>query len=123
MSRRAHDATLKTTASGGISRKPCVFDRPRASPAAERVGVAAANRNRMATMLLTCPETAHLELVEFESHPLGMLIDACTRFPCEVNCARTCAARLDQRTRLAGDSTKCEAPHARILHLRSLMHT
>ncbi len=79
----------------------------------------------MASKLLTCPETAHLELVEYQPHPFGMLIDACSRFgaPCDVTCARTCAARLDQRARLCGDATSAEVPHARMLHVRSLMRT
>jgi hypothetical protein len=76
----------------------------------------------MATKLLTCPETAHLEMVEYQTHPFGMLIDACSRFrpPCEVNCARTCAARLDRRAALCGDATSAEVPHAKHLVVRSL---
>jgi hypothetical protein len=52
-------------------------------------------------MLVTCPETAHLEAIEVEAHPLGMLIVACSRFSpqCAVSCPRTCAARLDRRRR------------------------
>ena len=77
----------------------------------------------MAYKFVTCPETAHLEMVEFQSHPFGMLIDACTRFrpPCEVNCPRTCAARLDRRARQCGDTTSAEVPHAKVLHVRSLL--
>lgn len=53
----------------------------------------------MAFMLVTCPETAHLEQIEYDLHPLGMLIRECSRFeaPCPLTCPRTCAARLDQR--------------------------
>ena len=49
--------------------------------------------------LLTCPETAHLEMIEYDDTPFGMLVVACSRFrpPCAVNCPRTCAARLDRR--------------------------
>lgn len=55
----------------------------------------------MASKLITCPESAHLEQIEYEDHPLGMLIIACTRFnpSCEVTCARLCAARLDRKRR------------------------
>jgi hypothetical protein len=51
--------------------------------------------------LVTCPETAHLELIDFDLHPLGVLIRACTRFApsCEAKCERTCAARMDRRAR------------------------
>jgi hypothetical protein len=53
--------------------------------------------------LVTCPETAHLEKIDFDRHPLGILIRACSRFSpvCEVHCARTCAARMDRRARLS----------------------
>lgn len=55
----------------------------------------------MELKLVTCPETAHLELIGYEDHPLGMLLDSCSRFapPCELVCRRTCAARLDRRAR------------------------
>ena len=53
----------------------------------------------MAYRLVTCPETAHLELIEHDNHPLGMLVRACTRYcpAWAVECPRTCAARLDRR--------------------------
>jgi hypothetical protein len=49
--------------------------------------------------LITCPESAHLELIEYDDTPFGMLVVACSRFQpsCAVNCPRTCAARLDRR--------------------------
>jgi hypothetical protein len=52
-------------------------------------------------MLVTCPETAHLEQIDYDLHPLGMLIHACTRFEpaCAMRCQRTCAARLDRKRR------------------------
>ena len=55
----------------------------------------------MPCKLVTCPESAHLEMIAFDESPLGVLIDACTRFPlgCQMTCARTCAARLDRRHR------------------------
>jgi hypothetical protein len=53
---------------------------------------------------VTCPETAHLETVELEHHPLGTLIAACSRFaPSGVPaCSRSCAGLMDRRARLAG---------------------
>ena len=55
----------------------------------------------MAHRPVTCPETAHLEMIEYDDTPLGLLILRCTRFlaTCSVECPRTCAARLDQRER------------------------
>ena len=49
--------------------------------------------------LITCPESAHLELIEYDDTPFGMLVVACSRSKpaCSVNCPRTCAARLDRR--------------------------
>lgn len=73
----------------------------------------------MAFMLVTCPESAHLEEIEYEDDPLGMLIVRCSAFPpgCPMKCARTCAARLDRR-RLA----KCEtAEPMRVLVVRSCL--
>ena len=53
----------------------------------------------MALMMVTCPESAHLETIDHEEHPLRMLIVKCTAYPGEhaPRCPRTCAARLDQR--------------------------
>jgi hypothetical protein len=50
---------------------------------------------------VTCPESAHLEMLAFDDSPLGMLIEACTRFQpgCAMTCPRTCAARLDRHAR------------------------
>jgi len=55
----------------------------------------------MASRFITCPETAHLEMIEYEDTPLGMLIHACSQYrpACDVSCPRTCAARLDRRAR------------------------
>jgi hypothetical protein len=52
----------------------------------------------MAIKLVTCPETAHLEEIEYVSSPLGMLIVRCSR-DCPVTCTRLCAARFDARAR------------------------
>lgn len=49
--------------------------------------------------LVTCPETAHLELLAYEDHPVGTLVVECSRFPGELACPRTCAERLDQKAR------------------------
>jgi hypothetical protein len=55
----------------------------------------------MPSHLVTCPESAHLEEIEYEDHPLGLLIVACSRFTpaCAVTCERLCAARLDRKRR------------------------
>lgn len=60
----------------------------------------------MERKLVTCPESAHLEEIEYESSPCGMLIASCTRFQprSEVSCTRECAARFDRRQRLAADT-------------------
>ena len=54
---------------------------------------------------VTCPETAHLELIEYERDTLGLLIVACSRFlpQWRLRCGRTCAARMDRRDRTAED--------------------
>jgi hypothetical protein len=51
--------------------------------------------------LVTCPETAHLEEIEYDTTPCGMLITECSRFQphAHVECTRLCAARLDRRRR------------------------
>lgn len=77
----------------------------------------------MASRLVTCPETGHLERIEFQVHHLGLLIDACSRF-CRadrVDCPRTCAARLDRGRK---EVTSVETPRAKvpeILEVRSLL--
>ena len=55
----------------------------------------------MRSMLVTCPESAHLEEIEYVDSPFGMLITRCTRFSpsCAVTCDRVCAARLDRKRR------------------------
>ncbi|HEY5951389.1 MAG TPA: hypothetical protein VIV40_38110 [Kofleriaceae bacterium] len=52
-------------------------------------------------MLVTCPESAHLESIEYEEDDRGMVITSCTAFSpaCAVTCAQMCAARLTQRRR------------------------
>jgi hypothetical protein len=61
----------------------------------------------MAYRLITCPETAHLEMIHDDPHPLGILILACTRFrpSCAITCPRTCATRMDRRAQLDNDPT------------------
>jgi hypothetical protein len=48
---------------------------------------------------ITCPETAHLELIDYERTPLGVVISGCSRFlpRCAVGCSRLCAAMMDRR--------------------------
>lgn len=64
----------------------------------------------MPSMLVTCPESGHLESLEYEDHPLGMLIESCTRFSpaCAITCDRICAARIDRRRRSAATATSSE---------------
>lgn len=59
----------------------------------------------MPSRFVTCPETAHLEQIEYEDHPLGMVVVACSRFEpaCSVDCERTCASRLDRKRRITGE--------------------
>jgi hypothetical protein len=55
----------------------------------------------MAFRLVTCPDSGHLELIEFDDHPLGLLIRDCSAMhACPFDCPRTCAARLDRKERL-----------------------
>lgn len=55
----------------------------------------------MAYQLVTCPETAHLEMIERDDSPVGMLIVRCSRFrpPACLACPRTCARNFDRRGR------------------------
>ena len=52
-------------------------------------------------MLVTCPESAHLEEITYEDHPLGMRVTSCTAFSpaCAVTCEQLCARRLDLKRR------------------------
>jgi hypothetical protein len=58
---------------------------------------------------ITCPLTGHLETVELEHTPLGLVVDRCSRVsPSEhVACTRECSRRLDLRER-AGDDAVTE---------------
>jgi hypothetical protein len=69
----------------------------------------------MRSMLITCPESAHLEEIQYEDHPLGMLITSCSRFSpaCAVNCERLCAARLDRRRQSPPDAVDEEPTEVR----------
>lgn len=55
----------------------------------------------MERQLITCPETGHLEQIELERTPYGVVIASCSRFerPCGVQCTRECARRMDHRDR------------------------
>lgn len=65
------------------------------------------NRTGMPSQLVTCPETAHLEMIEYEESPVGMLLTSCSRFrpACAVTCPRTCSSRFDRRGLSAVDPT------------------
>jgi Flavodoxin domain len=55
-------------------------------------------------LLLTCPETAHLEEVELEPTPLGVVIVGCSRYrEGNLSCPRECARRMDRRVHLDVD--------------------
>lgn len=55
----------------------------------------------MASMLVTCPESGHLEEIDLDVDVLGLLVKGCTAFvsSCGPACPRTCAARLDRKRR------------------------
>jgi hypothetical protein len=68
-------------------------------------GALAAFPTTMPSMLVTCPETAHLEQIDLDVHPLGILIRTCSALgsSCASECCpRTCAARLDRRLKRTG---------------------
>ena len=67
------------------------------------VGMRLEGKPPMPSMLVTCPESAHLESIDYQDDGMGTLIMGCTAYspPCSVSCARTCAARLDRRNRAA----------------------
>jgi len=47
--------------------------------------------------LITCPETVHFEVIEFEDTELGTLITSCSRLArCKPECSRACAALIDR---------------------------
>jgi len=76
----------------------------------------------MAYRLVACPDTMHLELIEYDDSPCGMLILGCSTYrpPCRLDCSRACAARLDQRRRVLGgegeiDEVMLEVGDARCL--------
>jgi hypothetical protein len=79
----------------------------------------------MAYQLVTCPETAHVELIEHEQDPLGLLILACSRFrpPWDLQCARTCATRMDRRDRVvvlaSGEETQVDVPRHNVVARRA----
>jgi hypothetical protein len=59
----------------------------------------------MTRKLVTCPETGHLEQLELERTPVGLVIVGCSRLRPEDSpgCARECARRLDCRDRVVVD--------------------
>jgi hypothetical protein len=64
----------------------------------------------MAYKLVTCPETAHIELIDLDEHPLGILVKGCSRFrpACQLACTRACSANLDRRDRRTDPQTDPE---------------
>jgi hypothetical protein len=59
----------------------------------------------MERKLITCPETAHLEEIDYERTSLGLVIVGCSRFQprCAVECECECARRMDRRDRAPDD--------------------
>ncbi len=53
----------------------------------------------METKRITCPETGHLEEVDLERTPSGLVVVGCSRFEprCAPSCPRECARRMDRR--------------------------
>lgn len=53
---------------------------------------------------ITCPESAHLEEIELERTPFGIVLNSCSRFGprCATQCEAECARRMDRRDRLRG---------------------
>jgi hypothetical protein len=51
---------------------------------------------------LTCPETGHLEEIDFERTSSGLVVSGCSRFEprSAVRCPGECARRMDRRDRL-----------------------
>lgn len=58
----------------------------------------------MTRKLITCPETAHLEQIEYEEPAHGFHVIACSRFqPCDrLACSRLCEIRINRRAALEG---------------------
>jgi hypothetical protein len=53
---------------------------------------------------ITCPMTAHLEVIDYERTSLGILVEGCSRFsPGDIRCNRECSRRLDRRDRADND--------------------
>jgi len=66
----------------------------------ERKARAVSERKR-----ITCPETGHLEEVELERTPLGILVTKCSRYPgANLACPRECARRMDRRDHMSADT-------------------
>ena len=65
-------------------------------------GASSAALPGMSYRFVTCPETGHLEKIEFYDSPLGMLVTSCTRAPSGLECPRSCARNFDLRARLRG---------------------
>ncbi len=61
---------------------------------------------------ITCPRSGHLEVIDYEPTPLGLIVLGCTRSsPGELRCTCECARRIDRRDR----STSVEDPGERVL--------
>jgi hypothetical protein len=55
----------------------------------------------MTRKLITCPETDHLEVIDFEDTALGIVIASCSRLARGgLQCSRMCAALIDRSASL-----------------------
>jgi hypothetical protein len=55
----------------------------------------------MERLRITCPDSAHLEAIDVERTPFGLVLHGCSRFEphCAVECDADCVRRLDMRAR------------------------
>ena len=61
----------------------------------------------MTRKLITCPETVHFEVIEFEDTALGTVISSCSRLARRGHqCSRVCATLIDHSASLE----PCEGP-------------
>ena len=82
------------------------------------MGMSAAMSPAMAQQVITCPDSAEPETIEFELTPFGMVISSCTRLAMDSTlvCPRTCA-RTSRGC--GGKATPCVIEFQSLLHRRS----
>ena len=82
------------------------------------MGMSAAMSPAMAQQVITCPQSAEPETIEFELTPFGMVISWCSRLATDSTlvCPRTCA---QTNRRCSGQATPCVIEFQSLLHRRS----